>query len=71
MNGLLGYIAAAGLSRLQRFKRCEQGGVMEYVLIIGVISLPLVTFLSLFGADVVDWVKDHAPNIFEEAASWE
>jgi Flp pilus assembly pilin Flp len=44
---------------------------MEYVLIIGVISLPLVTFLSIFGTEVIEWVQEHAPNIFEEAASWE
>jgi len=43
---------------------------MEYVLIIGVIALPLVTFLSLFGTEVVEWVQEHAPNIFEEASSW-
>jgi Flp pilus assembly pilin Flp len=64
------HLIAAAQSRIHFAMRSEHGGVMEYVLIIGVIALPLVTFLSLFGTEVVEWVQEHAPNIFEEASSW-
>jgi len=64
------HLIALTLVRIHYAMRSERGGVMEYVLIIGVIALPLVTFLSLFGTEVVEWVQEHAPNIFEEASSW-
>lgn len=56
--------------RAQRFVRDEHGGVLDYVLVIGVISVPLVIFLAIFGRNVVEWVQDNAPNIFDEASSW-
>jgi Flp pilus assembly pilin Flp len=56
--------------RLREFKNDTSGGVLEYVMVIGLISLPLVLFLSLFGQNVIGWVQDNAPNIFNEASSW-
>jgi Flp pilus assembly pilin Flp len=56
--------------RLKSFNNDESGGVLEYVLIIGVIALPLVMFLSIFGQNVIGWVQDNAPNIFDEASTW-
>ena len=56
--------------RLKSFCNDTSGGVLEYVLIIGVIALPLVMFLALFGQNVIQWVQDNAPNIFDEASSW-
>ena len=56
--------------RLKSFCNDTSGGVLEYVLLIGVIALPLVMFLAYFGQNVIGWVQDNAPNIFEEATSW-
>ena len=56
--------------RLRSFFNDTSGGVLEYVLLIGVIALPLVMFLAYFGQNVIGWVQDNAPNIFEEATSW-
>lgn len=55
---------------VRKFLRNERGDVIQTVLIIGVIALPLILFLSLFGKNVIEWVQKHAPNIFEEATSW-
>ncbi|MGR3615310.1 MAG: hypothetical protein ACU0BB_04645 [Paracoccaceae bacterium] len=52
------------------FLRDEDGGVLGYVLVVGVISIPLVIFLAIFGQNVVTWVQDNAPNIFNEADNW-
>lgn len=55
---------------LKRFLKNEDGGVLGYVLVVGVISVPLVMFLAIFGQNVVTWVQDNAPNIFNEADNW-
>ena len=55
---------------LKRFLKNEDGGVLGYVLVVGVISVPLVMFLASFGQNVVTWVQDNAPNIFNEADNW-
>ena len=57
-------------TRAQKFLRDESGGVLDYVLVVGVISVPLVIFLAIFGRNVVEWVQDNAPNIFNEATNW-
>jgi Flp pilus assembly pilin Flp len=52
-----------------RFLRDERGATMlEAVLYVGIISLPLVTFLAIFGRDLINWIKEHAPRIFDEGA---
>ena len=55
---------------ISSFLSDEDGGVLDMVLVVGVISVPLVIFLSLFGSGVIDWVQANAPNIFDEANSW-
>ena len=55
---------------LKRFLKNVDGGVLGYVLVVGVISVPLVMFLAIFGQNVVTWVQDNAPNIFNEADNW-
>ena len=55
---------------LKRFLKNEDGGVLGYVLVVGVISVPLVMFLAIFGQNVVTWVQGNAPNIFNEADNW-
>ncbi|WP_284379110.1 hypothetical protein [Amylibacter marinus] len=55
---------------LVSFRDDTNGGALDTVLIVGVISLPLVLFLAIFGQNVIEWVQDNAPNIFDEAASW-
>ena len=56
--------------RVRAFARSEEGGALDYLLVVGVISIPLVIFLSIFGKNIVDWVKQHGPNIFNEAENW-
>jgi hypothetical protein len=56
--------------RLRSFFNDTSGGVLEYVLLIGVIALPLIMFLAYFGSNVIDWVNKNAPNIFKEATTW-
>lgn len=56
--------------RARTFLRKEDGAIMDYVLVVGVISVPLIIFLSIFGRQLVEWVQDNAPNIFNEASSW-
>lgn len=56
---------------LKRFLRDERGATMlEAVLYIGLISLPLVTFLILFGTDLVEWIQEVAPDIFDEGGDF-
>jgi Flp pilus assembly pilin Flp len=43
---------------------------LEAVLILGVISLPLLMFLSSLGTRFIMWMRDQAPNIFDEAATF-
>ena len=57
-------------ARLKEFARDESASVLDTVLVVGVISLPLVLFLAYFGEEVVKWVQDHAPDIFDEASNW-
>lgn len=66
----LGFTSPRVPSLLRRFLRSEDGGMLDYVLVVGVISLPLVMFLALFGTQVVKWVREQAPAIFNEAGSW-
>ena len=54
----------------RKFLREEQGNVLGYVLLVGVISIPLVMFLAIFGQNIVTWIQDNAPNIFNEADNW-
>jgi Flp pilus assembly pilin Flp len=56
--------------RARHFLRDESGGVLDYVLVVGVISVPLVIFLAIFGRNVVEWVQENAPEIFKEATNW-
>lgn len=64
------YSGADMTSTISKFLTDEDGGILDMVLVVGVISVPLVIFLSLFGSGVVDWVQANAPNIFDEASSW-
>jgi Flp pilus assembly pilin Flp len=57
--------------RLRRFLADESGAtLLETVLYVGVISLPLVTFLAIFGQDVIQWIREVAPQIFDEGATF-
>lgn len=56
--------------RFKSFCDDEAGGALDTVLIVGVISLPLIVFLAIFGQNVVEWVQDNAPKIFDEASNW-
>lgn len=59
------------LRAVRRFIHDERGATMlEAVLYVGIISLPLVAFLALFGTDLVNWIKDLAPKIFDEGATF-
>ena len=71
---MLSHYLFSGVSKIrsftQDFLRDEQGNVLGYVLVVGVISIPLVMFLAIFGQNVVTWIQDNAPNIFNEADNW-
>ncbi|MCB5200589.1 hypothetical protein LGQ03_15210 [Loktanella sp. TSTF-M6] len=43
---------------------------LEAVLILGVVSVPLVTFLALAGTKFIVWMRSQAPNIFDEAETF-
>ena len=60
----------AAAIRARGFAREEDGAITEYLLIIGVIAVPLTIFLAIFGQEVVTWVQQNAPNIFDEADNW-
>lgn len=58
------------MSKISNFLSDDDGGILDMVLVVGVISVPLVIFLSMFGNNVIDWVQANAPNIFNEANNW-
>ena len=64
------HVWSHAVARTRRFAREEDGSVTDYLLVVGIISLPLVIFLAIFGQNIVTWVKDNAPNIFNEANDW-
>lgn len=57
-------------SKLKQLMHDERGAVMDVVLVVGIISLPLVMFLAIFGQDVIRWIRDVAPRIFDEGGSF-
>jgi len=67
---LLWCLQIAFRAQIDRFLRDERGTVLGYVLLVGVITIPLVMFLAIFGQNVVTWVQDNAPDIFKEADNW-
>ncbi|TRD17751.1 hypothetical protein FEV53_12810 [Palleronia caenipelagi] len=54
---------------IRQFARDERGTI-EAVMYIGIIALPLVMFLAIFGKDVIDWIREVAPRIFDEGATF-
>jgi len=56
---------------LSRFIRDERGeGVLSIVMFVGIIAVPLVIFLAVFGQDLIAWIREVAPRIFDEGATF-
>lgn len=56
---------------LRALLRDERGTTsLEAVLILGVVSLQLLMFLASLGVRFIEWMRDQAPNIFDEAATF-
>lgn len=58
--------ALRGLS--SAFYRSEAATVsLETLAVFGIVALPVIVFLVRYASDVVDWVADTSPELFDEA----
>ena len=56
---------------IQTFYANEHGYALDISLVTGLISLPLILFLIVYGQNVVQWVKTKTPNMMEEVSHWQ
>ena len=52
---------------LRSFAADETGVAVDTLLIIAMVSIPIVFFLVRYSGDVMDWVADQTPPLFDEA----